>query len=172
MIGLLWGSSEMRYISCLAQSLVHGKHSVNIWLLASEIHPCVWKIPSGWVLEGLHPPVSTLNAERPAAAVASPLGPRTWLNRGPSLILSVLSFCTTRGVYPVQLWSSKKSPFSKVAVETGPAVLFTPDLPYGGILAVVLLCGLSSCPFLTSCPPSFSEILWEILFPLIHLFST
>lgn len=172
MIGLLWGSSEMRYISCLAQSLVHGKHSVNTWLLASEIHPCVWKIPSGWVLEGLHLPVSTFKAERPAVAFASPLGPRTWLNRCPSLTLNVISSCTTQGVYPVQLWSSTNSLFSKVAVETGPAMLSAPDLPHGRILAVVLLCGLSSCPFLTSCPPSFSEILWEILFPPIHLFST
>ena len=161
----------MQYISCSAQSLVHGKHSVNIWLLVSEIHPCIWKIPSGWDLEGLHQPVSTFKAESPDATLASPLGPRAYLSRCPSLKLSVISSCTTPGVYPVQLGSNKNSLFSKVAMETGPAMLYTPDLPHGGILAVVLLCGLSSCPFLTSCPLR-SEILWEILFLPIHLFST
>lgn len=72
----------------------------------------------------------------------------TWapLTRCSSLRVYVLCPCTIWGgvrMSPVGLGSSKNSLFSTVAVETGPVTMSSPDLLCGGILAVVLLCGLS-----------------------------
>lgn len=119
--------------------------SGNVWL------PVIWN-PSLYLEDSLRlspgRTASTFKAERPAAAFPSHWDAGLGLHSSDAPASESMSYVPALqgvgvGMSPVGLGSSKNSQFSTVAVETGPVTMSSPDLPCGGILAVVLLCGLS-----------------------------
>lgn len=165
--GLLWGSNEILRVNCLAQSLAHWKLSVNIWLAG------IWNL-SLYLEDSLRmSPGKTIHPCPPSNLLFTlPTGTQgLGLAYQMPCLQSTASPCTTWGIYPVELGSSKNSLFARVAVEIisaqCPHQIFT---VVGFGLWSCCVASLSSCSFLASSSPCFPEILWAISLPPPGLF--